>query len=233
LSDVDLSQSMPEDEYQTRLKSCHQELAELQVEAYRNKVPVIILFEGMDASGKGGNIKRLTESFDPRGYEVVPVGVPNAWEKAHHYLWRFWIHFPPKGCITIFDRSWYGRVLVERVEKLTPADQWQRAYDEINRMEETLHDNGTAIAKFWLQIDPQIEYERFVARETDPDKQWKIDANDWKDRSHWDAYMVAAEEMIGRTSTTCAPWTIVPSNDKLFSRICVLDNVIDTIKKAL
>ncbi len=230
---VDLTRSMPEDEYHRRLKASQDELARLQYKAYKKNVPVVIVFEGMDASGKGGSIKRLSESFDPRGYEVIPIGVPNAWEKSHHYFWRFWIHFPSKGYITIFDRSWYGRVLVERVEKLSPEKSWRQAYEEINRTEETLCDNGTAIAKFWLHIDPEIEYQRFMARENDPAKNWKIDANDWKDRSHWDDYMAAAEEMICRTSTSRAPWTIVPANDKMFSRIMVMDTVIDTIKKAL
>jgi AMP-polyphosphate phosphotransferase len=233
LDQVDLSRSLPEDEYHARLKSCQEELAWLQYKAHKKNVPVVIVFEGMDAAGKGGSIKRLSESFDPRGYRVVPTGVPDAWEQAHHYLWRFWIHFPPKGYITIFDRSWYGRVLVERIEGLTPEKCWRQAYDEINQTEEALYDNGTAIAKFWLHITPEVEYERLKARENDPAKSWKVDPHDWKDHSHWDAYMAAAEEMICHTGTSRAPWTIVPSNDKLFSRIMVMETVIDTIKKAL
>jgi polyphosphate:AMP phosphotransferase len=233
LSQVDLSQAMPEHEYHARLKACQQELARLQFKVYRKNVPVVIVFEGMDAAGKGGSIKRLSESFDPRGYDVVPIGVPNEWEKAHHYFWRFWIHFPPEGFITIFDRSWYGRVLVERVEKLTPEKSWRQAYDEINQTEEALLDNGTAIAKFWLHISPEVQYERLKAREDDPAKNWKVDPHDWKKHSHWDNYMAAAEEMICRTSTSRAPWTIVPSNDKRYSRITVMETVIETIKKAL
>ena len=233
LDKVSLNKSMQEDEYHERLKSCQEELAEIQVMAFKKKLPVVIAYEGMDASGKGGNIKRLAESLDPRGYEVIPIGVPTDVEKAHHYLWRFWIHFPSRGYFTIFDRTWYGRVLVERVEGFTPERSWTKAYDEINQMEEALCDNGTAVIKFWLHIDPKTELERFKSRETDPNKQWKIDPNDWKDRSKWDQYMIAADEMIQRTSTTNTPWHVIPSDDKHYSRITAMDTVIDTIKKAL
>ncbi len=233
LDKVDLNKSMPEDEYHERLKTCQEELARLQIKAYEEKLPVVIAYEGMDASGKGGSIKRLTESLDPRGYEVIPIGVPTDVEKAHHYLWRFWIHFPSKGYFTVFDRTWYGRVLVERVEGITPEKYWRQAYDEINQMEEALDDNGTVVIKFWLHIDPKTELERFKARETDPNKEWKIDLNDWKDRSKWDQYMIAADEMLYHTSTTHTPWHVIPSDDKHYSRIATMDTVIDAIKKAL
>jgi polyphosphate kinase 2 (PPK2 family) len=233
LDKIDLNKSMPEDEYHERLKTCQEELAKLQMRAFEKKLPVVIAYEGMDASGKGGNIKRLSESLDPRGYEVIPIGVPTDVEKTHHYLWRFWIHFPSKGYFTIFDRTWYGRVLVERVEGLTSEKYWRKAYNEINRMEEALSDNGTVVIKFWLQIDPKTELERFKSRETNPNKEWKIDINDWKDRSKWNQYMMAADEMLYHTSTTHAPWHIIPSDDKHYSRITTMDTIIDTIKKAL
>jgi polyphosphate:AMP phosphotransferase len=233
LDKIDLNKSMPEDEYHERLKTCQKELAELQMRAFEKKLPVVIAYEGMDASGKGGNIKRLSESLDPRGYEVIPIGVPTDVEKNHHYLWRFWIHFPSKGYFTIFDRTWYGRVLVERVEGLTSEKYWRKAYNEINRMEEALSDNGTVVIKFWLQIDPKTELERFKSRETNPNKEWKIDINDWKDRSKWNQYTIAADEMLYHTSTTHAPWHIIPSDDKHYSRITTMDTIIDTIKKAL
>ena len=233
LNEIDPNKSMPDDEYHERLKTCQQELSELQMMAFKKKLPVVIAYEGMDASGKGGNIKRLAESLDPRGYEVIPIGAPTDIEKSHHYLWRFWIHFPSKGYFTIFDRTWYGRVLVERVEGFTPEKYWRKAYDEINQMEEALSDNGTAVIKFWLNIDPKTELERFKSRETDTNKQWKIDPNDWKDRSKWDQYMIAANEMLYHTSTTHAPWHVIPSDDKHYSRITAMDIIIDTIKKAL
>ena len=233
LADIKTDIEMPQDEYERRMKACHEELARLQYKAYKKGLPVVIAFEGMDAAGKGGSIKRLTESLDPRGYEVIPIGVPTEWEKAQHYLWRFWIRFPPKGFITVFDRTWYGRVLVERVAGLTPEKYWRHAYDEINQMEKELADNGTVITKFWMHIDSNTEYQRFLARERTPDKNWKIGPNDWKDRSKWDQYMIAVDEMLACTNTRYAPWTIVPADDKHYARVMVMDTVIEAMRKAL
>jgi polyphosphate kinase 2 (PPK2 family) len=197
------------------------------------RIPVVIAYEGWDAAGKGGNIRRLTEHLDPRGYEVVPIAAPNDIELAHHYLWRFWREVPKAGHITIFDRTWYGRVLVERVEGFCTVTDWRRAYREINEMERHLTAFGTVLCKFWLQIDRKEQLRRFREREAIAYKKWKITDEDWRNRRKWKAYQAAVEEMLARTSTPHAPWTIVESNCKWYARIKVLDTVIDAIKKAL
>jgi polyphosphate kinase 2 (PPK2 family) len=200
---------------------------------YKSRIPTIIAFEGWDAAGKGGNILRLTSSLNPRGYQVVPVGAPKEEEKTHHHLWRFIRRFPKDGHITIFDRTWYGRVLVERVENLTPEEEWSLAYGEINDMEEMLADHGALLIKFWLQIDKREQLRRFHLRQEDPQKNWKITSEDWRNREKWENYMPAIEEMVERTSTDNAPWTIVPSNDKRFARLYVLQKVIEAMEESL
>ncbi|MHC4176403.1 MAG: polyphosphate kinase 2 family protein, partial [Planctomycetota bacterium] len=192
-----------------------------------------IVYQGWDAGGKGGNIKRLTRGLDPRGYEVVPVGPPTDEEKARHYLWRFWKNVPKAGHITIFDRSWYGRVLVERVEGLCTEDQWRRAYREINEFERQLADFGTVIVKFWLHIDRDEQLRRFKARQQTPHKQWKISEEDWRNREKWDQYEAAVVDMLQQTSTTYAPWTILEANCKLHARIKALRTVAEALQSAL
>lgn len=233
LDRLDLTKSLGRDEYKKRLKRLQRTLYELEHECYRAGVPVIIVFEGWDAAGKGGVIKRLTRGLDPRGYEVVPVGPPTAEEKAHHYLWRFWRRLPKTGHITIFDRSWYGRVLVERVEGFCREQEWRRAYREINEFEKQLTDFGTVLLKFWLHIDQEEQLRRFQARQADPTKQWKITEEDWRNRSKWRQYELAVVQMLEKTSTTYAPWTILEANCKLFARIKALETVVARLEEAL
>jgi AMP-polyphosphate phosphotransferase len=233
LDHVDLSLSLTAEEYADRLKQAQTRLRELEHEIYRRRLPVVIAYEGWDAAGKGGNIRRLTQNLDPRGYEVIPVAAPNDIEKAHHYLWRFWLQLPKAGHIAIFDRTWYGRVLVERVEGFCTEAQWRRAYREINAMEQQFVHFGTVLLKFWLHIDPDEQLRRFNERQQDVNKQWKITDEDWRNRSKLDEYREAVEEMLHRTSTPHAPWTIVESNCKWYARVKVLETVCDAIRRAL
>ena len=233
LCQADLSRSLERNEYDDRLDAGQKRLRELEHEIYVRRVPVAIVYEGWDAAGKGGNIRRLIRQLDPRGYEVVPIGAPNDVERAHHYLWRFWRELPKGGHITIFDRSWYGRVLVERVEGFcTPAD-WRRAYQEINEMERHWANFGMVLLKFWIHIDADEQLRRFEARQEDENKQWKITDEDWRNRQKWDAYEAAVEEMLLRTSTPHAPWTVAESNCKWYARVKVLETVCDAIEKRL
>src|ERR1700726_2548527 len=233
LAHVDLSKSLTPEEYAARLKKAQTALRELEHEIYLRRVPVVIAYEGWDAAGKGGNIRRLTQNLDPRGYEVVPVAAPNDIEKAHHYLWRFWAQMPKAGHITIFDRTWYGRVLVERVEGFCTEAQWRRAYREINGMEQHLAHFGAVILKFWLHIDPEEQLRRFREREGIPHKQWKITEEDWRNREKIDQYREAVEEMLYRTSTPYAQWPIVESNCKRHARVKVLETVCKAIRKRI
>jgi polyphosphate:AMP phosphotransferase len=233
LDAVDLSLSLTQQEYEIELKKHQKKIWELEHEIYVKRIPVSVVFEGWDAAGKGGAIKRLVEGLDPRGYEVVPFAAPNDIEKRHHYLWRFWNKLPKAGHITIFDRSWYGRVLVERVEGFCGADEWKRAYDEINETEAQWTSFGMALVKFWLHIDSKEQLRRFNERQGNPDKQWKITDEDWRNRENFDLYKIAIDEMVQRTGTKQAPWTIVEANSKLYARIKVLRTVIEAIERAL
>ncbi|MBN2474459.1 MAG: polyphosphate:AMP phosphotransferase [Pirellulales bacterium] len=233
LDRVDLSLALERDEYEKQLKELQERLFHLEHDLYVARVPAVIVYEGSDAGGKGGNIKRLTRGLDPRGYEVVPVGPPTTQEKARHYLWRFWRDVPKAGHITIFDRSWYGRVLVERVEGFCTEDEWKRAYREINEFERQLVDFGTAFVKFWLHIDQEEQLRRFEARKQDPHKQWKITDEDWRNREKRGQYEVAVVDMLRRTSTTYAPWTILEANCKLYARIKALRTVAEVLENAL
>lgn len=233
LDKVDLSKAYSKRDYEQKLEKCQEAIRKTQYKAYDKKVPTVVLFEGWDAAGKGGAIKRLTQSMDPRCYTVVPIGAPNDYEKAHNYLWRFWRHLPVAGHFTIFDRSWYGRVLVERVENFCAREDWERSYNEINEMEEQLVNSGTVLVKFWLHIDKDEQLKRFQARTDNPDKAWKITEEDWRNREKWDAYKNALDEMLYRTSTTYAPWTIVEANDKNYARIKVLKTVIQAMEMSL
>ncbi len=233
LDRVDLSRSLPRGQYEEQLDDLQERLFQLEHGLYVARVPVAIVYQGWDAAGKGGNIKRLTRGLDPRGYKVVPVGPPTAEEKAHHYLWRFWKNVPKAGHITIFDRSWYGRVLVERVEGLCTRVEWERAYREINEFERQLTDFGTVIVKFWLHIDRDEQLRRFKAREQTPHKHWKITEEDWRNREKWGQYQQAVVEMLQRTSTTYAPWTILEANCKLYARVKALRTVAEALQSAL
>ncbi len=233
LSQIDLNLSMDREEYKRRLDSLQEELSMLHSELYRKRVPVILAFEGWDAGGKGGAIKRLTSCLDPRGYAVHPTASPNDIEKAHHYLWRFWKDVPKGGHIAIFDRTWYGRVMVERLEGFCTEDEWRRAYREINDMEANFVNYGAIVLKFWMHIDKDEQEKRFRARMEDPAKQWKITDEDWRNREKWDDYVQAVDEMLLHTSTTYAPWIIVEANSKYYARIKVLQTVVDALKKRL
>ena len=231
LSGIDLSKSLTEEVYKTRLKKLQKRLAELHSELYRLRIPVVIGFEGWDAGGKGGAIKRLTSNLDPRGYRVNPTAAPNDIEKVHHYLWRFWNSVPKAGHIAIFDRTWYGRVMVERIEGFCSEAQWRRAYQEINEMESHMANAGAVVLKFWLHIDKDEQERRFRERQANPAKQWKITDEDWRNREKWDQYEEAVNEMLIRTSTTYAPWIVVEGNDKRYARVKVLQTVVDALEK--
>lgn len=230
LGDADLSLSLARHEYDEQMADLGKTLAECQVRLYQEKIPLIMLFEGWDAAGKGGTIMRVTRNLNPRGYAVVPVGPPGPREAAHHYLWRFVPALPARGHITIFDRSWYGRVLVERVESLCSREEWERAYWEISSFEHSLCNEGALLLKFWLHIDADEQLRRFEEREHDPEKQWKITDEDWRNRSKWKEYEAAVQEMISRTSTPYAPWTIIPANDKYYSRVQTLQSIVNAIQ---
>ena len=231
LSGIDLSKSLTEEVYKTRLKKLQKRLVELHSELYRLRIPVVIGFEGWDAGGKGGAIKRLTSNLDPRGYRVNPTAAPNDIEKVHHYLWRFWNNVPKAGHIAVFDRTWYGRVMVERIEGFCSEAQWRRAYQEINEMESHMANAGAVVLKFWLHIDKDEQERRFRERQANPAKQWKITDEDWRNREKWDQYEEAVNEMLIRTSTTYAPWIVVEGNDKRYARVKVLQTVVDALEK--
>ena len=233
LDEVSLDKTIGEDAYKEELKQLQSKLNALHYRLYRKKIPVIIVYEGWDAAGKGGNIKRIAEALDPRGYEVHPIASPEPHEKARHYLWRFWTRLPKTGHIAIFDRSWYGRVMVERLEGFCSTNDWQRAYNEINEFEKELSQWGAVIIKFWVQIDKDTQLERFTDRQNTPEKQWKITEEDWRNREKWDDYEVAVNEMLQKTSTTYAPWHILESVDKRYARIEALKIVIRALEEAL
>ena len=233
LSEISLDKSLTEEEYRDQLQRYQKRLSELHNKLYRKKIPVIIAYEGWDAAGKGGNIKRIASALDPRGYEVHPVASPEPYEKARHYLWRFWNRLPKTGHVAIFDRTWYGRVMVERLEGFCSENDWQRAYNEINEFEKELFDWGAVIIKFWVQIDKDTQLERFNLRQNTPEKQWKITEEDWRNREKWDLYEEAVDEMLQKTSTVFAPWHVLESNDKKYARIKALKTVIKEIEKKL
>ena len=233
LSGIDLSKRLTDEEYKEKLKKLQKRLSELHSEIYRLRIPVVIGFEGWDAGGKGGAIKRLTSHLDPRGYRVNPTASPNDIEKVHHYLWRFWNNVPKAGHIAIFDRTWYGRVMVERIEGFCTEAEWKRAYQEINEMESHMANFGAVVLKFWLHIDKDEQERRFKERQENPAKQWKITDEDWRNRAKWDAYEEAVNEMLVRTSTTYAPWIVVEGNDKHFARVKVLETVVDALEKKI
>jgi polyphosphate kinase 2 (PPK2 family) len=233
LETVDLTRRLDADEYRERLIRAQVRLSQLGFQVYKQGRPVIMAFEGWDAAGKGGAIRRLTERLDPRGYVVHAISAPQGDDKAHHYLWRFWRRLPEAGQITIFDRTWYGRVLVERVEGFCTEEEWRRAFQEINQFERQLVDFGTILVKFWLHVSQEEQLARFQERENTPYKSWKLTDEDWRNRDKWDAYRGAVEDMLLKTSTTTAPWTVVPSNDKYYARVNVLETVVDALEREL
>jgi AMP-polyphosphate phosphotransferase len=233
LDRVDLAAKVEPAEYEKRLDKAQGRLGKLVRAAFEKGRSSVVVFEGWDASGKGGNIRRLTAAMDPRTYRVISVAAPTDEEKAHHYLWRFWRHVPRAGYVTVYDRSWYGRVLVERVEGFARPDEWSRAYLEINDFEQQLVSHGVVLAKFWLHVDQKEQLRRFHERETVAWKAHKIGPEDWRNREKWPAYEDAVVDMIARTSTHEAPWTLVGANDKRSARIKVVETLCQRLAAAL
>ena len=232
LSEVDLSPAISDEEYKTELKRLQKRLSELHNIIYRKKIPVILCYEGWDAAGKGGNIRRVAYTLDPRGFDVHPIASPLPHELNRQYLWRFWTRLPRTGHIAIFDRTWYGRVMVERLEGFCSEKDWKRAYNEINEFERQLTDWGAVLLKFWIHIDPETQLARFTERQNTPEKQWKITEEDWRNREKWPQYEEAVDEMLQKTSTENAPWFIIESNDKHYARIKALRIIVDALEKA-
>jgi polyphosphate kinase 2 (PPK2 family) len=208
-------------------------LSLLQRTARERKISTILVFEGWDAAGKGGAIRRMVAALEARDYQVISITKPTDEEYDHHYMWRFWRHLPSAGRFTIFDRSWYGRVLVERIEGFATEREWRRAYGEINDFERQLVTHGIVLAKFWVNITPEEQEQRFEARRVVPFKRWKLTPEDWRNRNRWRDYELAVHDMVERTSTPIAPWHIVEGNDKRYARIKILETVCDTLERAL
>ncbi len=226
LETLDLTQALDRQAYVREVTRRQIQLRELGYQVYLQKRPVIIVFEGWDAAGKGGAIKRITEKLDPRGYVVYPISSPQGEDRTRHYLYRFWRRLPERGQIAIFDRSWYGRVLVERVEGFASEAEWKRAYKEINSFERQLRDFGVILAKFWIHISREEQLRRFEERKAIGYKAWKLTEEDWRNREKWAAYEEAVEQMLIKTSTGTAPWTLIEGNDKYWARTKVLAKLV-------
>jgi len=233
LQTIDHFPTLEIDEYRLLLIKYQVALFSLGFQVYLQQRPVIVLFEGWDAAGKGGAIRRITEKLDPRGYVVYPIGAPQGEDASHHYLWRFWRRLPEAGQIAIFDRSWYGRVFVERIEGFCKDVEWKRAYREINQFERQLVDYGTILFKFWLHISPDEQLRRFEDRAQDPRLNWKLTDEDWRNRQKWAEYEDAVNEALLKTSTIAAPWTVVEGNSKLYARIKVLQTMVEKLSREL
>ncbi|WP_305786572.1 polyphosphate kinase 2 family protein [Symbioplanes lichenis] len=228
---------MAKKKLQQQLEEAQQRLLRLRLElggqigAKRIGPPLCVVFEGWDASGKGGAIKRLTAPIDPRHVRVSQFAAPTYDEKRHHFLWRFWPKLPGWGGMAVFDRSWYGRVLVERVEGFATEEQWRRAYDEIVEFERTLTAEGMIMVKFWLDVSPEEQLRRFEDRAADPLRAWKLTDEDWRNRDKRPAYEKAVKEMLGRTNHKNAPWHVIPGDDKHYARLAVVEAVCEAIEK--
>ena len=233
LEQVNLKLRLTRAEYERQVHPLQNQLHPLAYQVYVQKRPVVIVFEGWDAAGKGGAIKRLTERIDPRGYVVHPIAAPAGDDKVRHYLYRFWRRLPEAGQIAIFDRSWYGRVPVERVEGFCSEAAWLRAYSEINQFERELQELGMLLFKFWMHISQEEQLRRFKEREQTNYKSWKLTDEDWRNRGKWEDYQRAVEDMLLKTSTHRAPWTVVEANDKLHARVKVLKTMVAKLKQEL
>ena len=233
LSRLDMSHRVDRSTFRQALEEQQGRLNVLHRKARERGISVMLVLEGWDAAGKGGAIRRVTAALDAASYQIVPIAAPTDEERAHHYLWRFWRHLPRAGTLTIFDRSWYGRVLVERVEGFASPAQWLRAYSEINQFEEQLVDHGIVVVKYWLHISREEQLRRFRERRRLSFKQWKLTDEDWRNRRKWNEYHEAVNEMFARTSTRTAPWTLVEANDKYYARLKVIRILIDRLKMAL
>ncbi len=231
LAQIDLGAKLARADYDSKLPELQLELARVQQAYLFSGDSAVVVFEGWDAAGKGGTIRRMSVSLDPRSFKVWPIGAPSPYYLERHFLARFFERLPPQGAIAAFDRSWYGRVLVERVEKLTPKSRWRAAYREINAFERMLVDNGTRIVKLFLHISPEEQLRRFEERLLDPLKRWKLSYEDFRNRTEWKAYETAIDEMFERTSTTAAPWLVVPFEDKRYGRIMAIRAIVDRLKQ--
>ncbi len=225
--------TLSEDEYKSELKRLQKRLFKLENLMFQARVPMIVMYEGWDAAGKGGNIKRVAQALDARAYTIIPSPAPTKPELAHPHLWRYWTRLPKAGHVGLFDRSWYGRVLVERVEEITPPKRWAEGYDEINEFEHDLVDWGAILIKFWVDVSDAEQLARFEAREADPSKQWKITPDDWRNRDKYPQYKSAIDDMFRLTSTTYAPWLVLESDDKKYARIKALRIIVDKLEERL
>jgi polyphosphate kinase 2 (PPK2 family) len=228
-----MKQSIDKEDYYERLESLQGRLNQLSREAKDKGISTVLVFEGQDAAGKGGAIRRVIPGLDARLSQVIPIQKPTEEELAHHYLWRFWRHIPLAGRVTIYDRSWYGRVLVERVEGFATEEEWMRAYAEINEFEDQLVRNKTVLCKFWLHITKDEQAKRFERRQSQAHKKWKLTDEDWRNREKWEVYETAVNEMVERTSTRNSRWTLVEANNKRFARIKVLETICERLEARL
>jgi len=233
LDTLDLNSHIDRDDYERELNELQNRLRRLTWQAKKENRDTVLVFEGWDAGGKGGTIRRLVAGIDARLVRVISIAAPSDEEKSHHYLWRFWRHLPRPGYVTVYDRSWYGRVLVERVQGHTPREDWERAFQEINDFEKQLTDHGIVLKKFWLHISPEEQLSRFKKREEVDWKNYKITDEDWRNRDQWEGYERAVHDMVARTSTADAPWTLVPANDKKSARLMVIRSVCEALEETL
>ena len=233
LDKVDLSKALDPKHHDKALEELQLKLQKIQQAYLFSGDSAVIVMEGWDAAGKGGTIRRMSAVLDPRGFKVWPIAAPRHYHLERHYLLRFWERLPPRGAISVFDRSWYGRVLVERVEGYATPREWGRAFDEINDFEHLLTDDSMRVVKFFLHISPEEQLKRFEARLRDPMKRWKLSYEDFRNRKKWDEYEEATNEMLERTSTSRAPWHVIPANDKKWARIAVLETITKTLAKAV
>ncbi len=233
LAGLDMEKRLKKAPYEAALKQVQTRLQRIQQAYLVSGRSAAIVFEGWDAAGKGGTIRRMSAVLDPRGFKVWPIAAPREYHRERHYLTRFWERLPPRGGISVFDRSWYGRVLVERVEGFADEAEWRRAYDEINQFEKLLTEDGMRVLKFFLHITPEVQLARFEERLRDPMKRWKLSYEDFRNRDKWDAYEAAIEDMLYRTSTRRAPWYLVPANDKKFARIHTMTTIADALAKGV
>lgn len=233
LDAVDLSLFYTKQEYKKKLAKYQRKLAYSHYALNLNKKPMVLVFEGWDAAGKGSAIKRIVQAMNPRYYRVIPIASPTDVDQKYHYLWRFLNGLPPCGKTSVYDRSWYGRVMVERIEHLCTTEEWMRAYEEINHFEKAMTNNGIIVIKFWMHISKEKQYERFMARSLNPLKQWKLTDEDWRNREKWNEYYNAVNEMIEKTNTDKAPWVIVEANDKYYARIKVLKTIVERVEEEL
>ena len=231
LEKIDLTKKLSKKEYKKQLPKLQRRLYDLETAAWKTGIPSIILFEGWDAAGKGTTISTLTQRLDPRGFKLYPIRGARTYEKMHPWLWRFWLKLPNYGEMAIFDRSWYGRVLVERVEDLTPEREWRKAYRDIVDFERAIADDGYVLVKFWLHISKQEQRRRFKLLEKDPLKSWQVTEEDWEHHRNYGQYLLAVEEMLERTETEWGPWAIVEATNRWYARVKIFNTIINALEE--